>query len=44
LIMGGDIMSAPGIVGMVIGFLLLDERDTRTPPHVLADEGRVVGR
>lgn len=30
LIMGGYVMSAPGIVGMIIGFLLLDERDART--------------
>jgi fluoroquinolone transport system permease protein len=30
LIMGGYVMTAPGIVGMVIGFLLLDERDART--------------
>ena len=30
VIMGGYLMSAPGIVGMVIGFLLLDERDART--------------
>lgn len=30
LIMGGYLMTAPGIVGMVIGFLLLDERDERT--------------
>jgi fluoroquinolone transport system permease protein len=30
LIMSGYLMTAPGIVGMVIGFLLLDERDTRT--------------
>jgi fluoroquinolone transport system permease protein len=30
LIMGGYLMTAPGIVGMVIGFLLLDERDART--------------
>jgi fluoroquinolone transport system permease protein len=30
LIMGGYLMNAPGIVGMVIGFLLLDERDART--------------
>lgn len=30
LIMGGYLMTAPGIVGMVIGFLLLDERDGRT--------------
>jgi fluoroquinolone transport system permease protein len=30
LIMGGYLLTAPGIVGMVIGFLLLDERDTRT--------------
>jgi fluoroquinolone transport system permease protein len=28
--MGGYLMTAPGIVGMVIGFLLLDERDART--------------
>jgi hypothetical protein len=25
--MGGYLMTAPGIVGMVIGFSLLDERD-----------------
>ena len=30
LIMGGYLMTAPGAVGMVIGFLLLDERDART--------------
>jgi fluoroquinolone transport system permease protein len=30
LIMGAYLMTAPGIVGMVIGFLLLDERDSRT--------------
>jgi fluoroquinolone transport system permease protein len=30
VIMGGYLMSAPGIVGMVIGFLLLDERDAHT--------------
>jgi fluoroquinolone transport system permease protein len=30
LVMGGYLMTAPGMVGMVIGFLLLDERDTRT--------------
>lgn len=30
LIMGGYVMTAPGIVGMVIGFVLLDERDART--------------
>jgi fluoroquinolone transport system permease protein len=30
LILGGYVMTAPGIVGMVIGFLLLDERDSRT--------------
>ena len=30
LIIGGYLMTAPGIVGMVIGFLLLDERDART--------------
>jgi fluoroquinolone transport system permease protein len=30
LIMAGYLMNAPGIVGMVIGFLLLDERDART--------------
>jgi fluoroquinolone transport system permease protein len=30
LVMGGFLMTAPGIVGMVIGFLLLDERDART--------------
>lgn len=30
LIMGGYLMTAPAIVGMVIGFLLLDERDART--------------
>jgi fluoroquinolone transport system permease protein len=30
LIMGGYLMTAPGVVGMVIGFLLLDERDART--------------
>lgn len=30
LIMSGFLMTAPGIVGMVVGFLLLDERDGRT--------------
>jgi fluoroquinolone transport system permease protein len=30
LIVSGYLLTAPGIVGMVIGFLLLDERDTRT--------------
>ena len=30
LIMGGYLMTVPGIVGMIIGFLLLDERDART--------------
>ena len=30
LVMSGYLMTAPGIVGMVIGFLLLDERDART--------------
>jgi hypothetical protein len=30
LVMGGYLMMAPGIVGMVTGFLLLDERDSRT--------------
>lgn len=30
LIMGGYMMSAPGIVGMIVGFMLLDERDART--------------
>jgi fluoroquinolone transport system permease protein len=30
LVMGGYLMTTPGIVGMVIGFLLLDERDART--------------
>jgi fluoroquinolone transport system permease protein len=30
LIMGGYLMNAAGIVGMVVGFLLLDERDART--------------
>jgi fluoroquinolone transport system permease protein len=30
LIMGGYLMTAPAIAGMVIGFLLLDERDART--------------
>jgi fluoroquinolone transport system permease protein len=30
LVMGGYLMTAPGMVGMVIGFLLLDERDART--------------
>lgn len=28
--MGGYLMSAPGMIGFVIGFLLLDERDTGT--------------
>jgi fluoroquinolone transport system permease protein len=28
--MGGYLMTAPGLVGMVIGFLVLDERDART--------------
>jgi hypothetical protein len=30
LIMSGYLMTAPGIIGMVSGFLLLDERDART--------------
>jgi fluoroquinolone transport system permease protein len=30
LVMGGFLMTAPGMVGMVIGFLVLDERDART--------------
>lgn len=30
VIMGGYLMSAPGIIGFVIGFLLLDERDAGT--------------
>lgn len=30
LILGGYMLTAPGIVGMVVGFLLLDERDSRT--------------
>jgi fluoroquinolone transport system permease protein len=30
LVMGGYVMTAPGTVGMVIGFLFLDERDART--------------
>ncbi len=30
VIMGGYLMSAPGMIGFVIGFLLLDERDTGT--------------
>jgi len=30
LIMSGYLMTAPGIVGMVVGFMLLDERDSRT--------------
>jgi fluoroquinolone transport system permease protein len=30
LVLSGYLMTAPGIVGMVIGFLLLDERDART--------------
>ena len=30
LVMGGYLMTAPGIVGMVVGFLLLDEQDART--------------
>jgi hypothetical protein len=30
LVMGGFLMTAPGMVGMVIGFLFLDERDSRT--------------
>jgi fluoroquinolone transport system permease protein len=30
LVMGGYLMTAPGRVGMVIGFLFLDERDART--------------
>jgi fluoroquinolone transport system permease protein len=30
LVMGGYLMTAPGIVGMVVGFLFLDERDART--------------
>jgi len=30
LIMSGYLLTAPGIVGMVVGFLVLDERDART--------------
>ena len=30
LVMGGYLMTAPGIVGMVVGFLLLDEQDAHT--------------
>jgi fluoroquinolone transport system permease protein len=30
LVMSGYLMTAPGMVGMVIGFVLLDERDART--------------
>jgi fluoroquinolone transport system permease protein len=30
LVMSGYLMTAPGMVGMVIGFLFLDERDART--------------
>jgi fluoroquinolone transport system permease protein len=30
LVMGGYLMTAPGMVGMVIGFLFLDERDAHT--------------
>ena len=30
LLMGGYLMMAPGIVGMITGFMLLDERDSRT--------------
>ena len=30
LVMGGYLMTAPGMVGMVVGFLFLDERDART--------------
>lgn len=30
LVMSGYLMTAPGIVGMVMGFLLLDERDAHT--------------
>jgi fluoroquinolone transport system permease protein len=30
LVMGGYLMTAPGMVGMVMGFLFLDERDART--------------
>jgi hypothetical protein len=30
LIMGGYLMTAPGLIGFVIGFLLLDERDAGT--------------
>jgi len=30
LVMGGYLMTAPAMVGMVIGFLFLDERDART--------------
>lgn len=30
LLLGGYLMTVPGIVGMVVGFLLLDERDART--------------
>jgi fluoroquinolone transport system permease protein len=30
LVMGGYLMTGPGMVGMVVGFLFLDERDART--------------
>jgi fluoroquinolone transport system permease protein len=30
LVMGGYVMTAPGMAGMVIGFPFLDERDART--------------
>ena len=30
LVLGGYLMTAPGMVGIVIGFLVLDERDART--------------
>jgi fluoroquinolone transport system permease protein len=30
LVMGGYLMTVPGMVGMVVGFLFLDERDART--------------
>ena len=35
LIMSGYLLTAPGIVGMVVGFLVLDERDARTLTHGL---------
>lgn len=43
LIMSGFVMTAPGIVGMIAGFLLLDERDDRTLTALLVTPMPVSG-